>query len=164
MRRYHIQDRDDYKQYNRLVGSITSLTATVRQLDATDPTRIELTDALLTKLYDMGIIPVKKSLAQVEKLSTSAFCRRRLAVVMVKLKMAETLREAVTFIEQGHVRIGPETGVRRERERVPCSVGGLCSRLMLHVVSVRPWIAVRAEHAAVHYVLLPLGTICNARA
>lgn len=37
---------------------------------------------------------------QVEKLSTASFCRRRLAVVMVRLKMAQTLREAVTFIEQ----------------------------------------------------------------
>lgn len=35
--------------------------------------------------------------------------RRRLPVVMVRLKMSETLREAVTFIEQGHVRVGPET-------------------------------------------------------
>lgn len=35
--------------------------------------------------------------------------RRRLPVVMVRLKMAETLREAVTFVEQGHVRVGPET-------------------------------------------------------
>jgi hypothetical protein len=31
-------------------------------------------------------------------------------VVMVRLKMSETLREAVTFIEQGHVRVGPDTG------------------------------------------------------
>ena len=28
---------------------------------------------------------------------------------MVKLKMAEHLREAATFIEQGHVRVGPNT-------------------------------------------------------
>lgn len=109
MRRYHIQDRDDYAQYNRIVGRITSLTASLRRLDATDPTRIELTEALLTKLFDMGILTVKKSLVQVEQLSTSAFCRRRLAVIMVKLKMAETLREAATFIEQGHVRVGPDT-------------------------------------------------------
>jgi len=26
---------------------------------------------------------------------------------MVRLKMAETMRSAVTFIEQGHVRVGP---------------------------------------------------------
>ena len=48
----------------------------------------------------MGVIPTKKSLVLLEKLSTSSFCRRRLSVVMVRLKMAETLREACTFIEQ----------------------------------------------------------------
>lgn len=28
-------------------------------------------------------------------------------MVMVRLKFCETLKEAVTFIEQGHVRVGP---------------------------------------------------------
>ena len=51
----------------------------------------------------MGVITTKKSLVQLEKLSTASFCRRRLSVVMVRLKMAQTLREAVTFIEQ----VGP---------------------------------------------------------
>ena len=35
-------------------------------------------------------------------------CRRRLATVLVYLKFAEHLREAVTYIEQGHVRVGPD--------------------------------------------------------
>ena len=48
----------------------------------------------------MGVIPTKKSLVQTEKLAASAFCRRRLSVVMMRLKMAETLKEACTFIEQ----------------------------------------------------------------
>ena len=64
---------------------------------------------MLDKLYEMGVIPTKKSLVQLEQLSTAAFCRRRLAVVMVRNKMSETMREAVTFVEQGHVRVGPET-------------------------------------------------------
>jgi U3 small nucleolar ribonucleoprotein protein IMP3 len=57
----------------------------------------------------MGVITTKKSLAQLDKLSTASFCRRRLSVVMVRLRMAETLREAVAFVEQGHVRVGPDT-------------------------------------------------------
>uniref|UniRef100_A0ACD5TKZ9 Uncharacterized protein n=1 Tax=Avena sativa TaxID=4498 RepID=A0ACD5TKZ9_AVESA len=59
--------------------------------------------------YNMGVIPTKKSLVICENLSASAFCRRRLATILVKLKFAEHLKEAVTFIEQGHVRVGPET-------------------------------------------------------
>ncbi|CAI5467066.1 unnamed protein product [Closterium sp. Yama58-4] len=67
-----------------------------------------MTDQLLNKLYNMGVIPTQKSLNLCDKLSVSSFCRRRLAVVMVRLKMAEHMREAVAFVQQGHVRIGPE--------------------------------------------------------
>lgn len=109
MRRYHIQGRDDYKKYSKLCGMVTRLVHFLKKLDASDPSRIELTDQLLEKLYALGIITTKKSLIQLEKLTVSAFCRRRLAVVMVRTKMSESLREAVTFIEQGHVRVGPQT-------------------------------------------------------
>eukprot|EP00850_Spirogloea_muscicola_P002379 SM000009S23508 [mRNA] locus=s9:478764:480500:+ [translate_table: standard] len=109
LRRYHITDRDDYKKYNKLCGMVTKLVSVVKKLDPKDPFRIEMTDQLLERLYNMGIIPTKKSLALCDKLSTSSFCRRRLAVVMVRLKFAETMREAVTFVEQGHIRVGPET-------------------------------------------------------
>ena len=83
MRRYHITNRDDYKQLNQVCGQVTKLVSTLKRLDPKDSTRIELTDRLLNKLYDMGVITTKKSLAQLEKLSTSSFCRRRLSVVMV---------------------------------------------------------------------------------
>ncbi len=49
MRRYHIQERDDYKKYNKIVGLITKLTSIMKQLDPKDATRIELTDQLLEK-------------------------------------------------------------------------------------------------------------------
>ena len=42
-----------------------------------------------------------------EEITASALCRRRIPVVMVRLKMAETMRAAVTFVEQGQVRVGP---------------------------------------------------------
>ncbi|KAJ7541076.1 hypothetical protein O6H91_10G044900 [Diphasiastrum complanatum] len=109
MRRYHITDRDDYKKYNKLCGVITKLVHILKQLDPTDAFRIQMTDELLEKLYNMGVIASKKSLALCEKLSVSAFCRRRLAVVLMKLHFAERMSEAVTFVEQGHVRVGPET-------------------------------------------------------
>jgi U3 small nucleolar ribonucleoprotein protein IMP3 len=109
MRRYHLQDRDDYKKYNALCGHVTRLTSLLKRMDARDPVRVELTEALLQKLHAVGAVPTQKSLALCDRLTTSSFCRRRLAVVMVRLKMAETVREAATFIEQGHVRVGPET-------------------------------------------------------
>lgn len=109
IRRYHIQDREDYKKYNKICGIVTKLVNVIKRLDPQDPVRVELTDQVLDKLYNMGVISTRKSLVLLERLSTSSFCRRRLSVVMVRLKMAETLRESCTFIEQGHVRVGPET-------------------------------------------------------
>lgn len=49
MRRYHIQDRDDYRKYNKICGMITQLTNVLKNLDPHDKTRIELTDQLLNK-------------------------------------------------------------------------------------------------------------------
>ncbi len=113
IRRYHVQDREEYKELNKVCGMVTKLTNLLRQIDPRDPNRVEMTEKLLDKLYSMGAIPSTKSLTLCDKLSTSSFLRRRLSVVMVRLKMSETLREAVTFIEQGHVRVGPN--VVRER-------------------------------------------------
>ena len=108
MRRYHIQGRDDYAAYNRLCGLVTKLAATLKRLPPDDPDRIELTEAVLGRCYDLGVTPTKRSLADVASLSTAAFARRRLAVVMVRLRMADTPRAAATFVEAGHVRVGPD--------------------------------------------------------
>ena len=56
----------------------------------------------------MGIVPTRESLENVSKISVSRFCRRRLPLVMVRNKMAQSLQAAVKFVEQGHVRVGPE--------------------------------------------------------
>lgn len=109
LRRYHIQDREDYVRYNKIAGHITKLVARLRKLDSADPYRAKMTDQLLDKLYDMGFITTKKSLAVCEHMTVSAMCRRRLPIMMVRMKLSETVREAVTFIEQGHVKVGPTT-------------------------------------------------------
>jgi U3 small nucleolar ribonucleoprotein protein IMP3 len=68
---------------------------------------------LLEKLNDMGILPSTAStakLSEVEKnVTVSAFCRRRLPVIMTRLRMAETVQAATKIIEQGHVRVGTDT-------------------------------------------------------
>ena len=71
---------------------------------------------LLCRLYAMGVITTKKSLVQLEKLSTASFCRRRLSVVLVRLKMSENLKEACRLIEQvsppfPHGASGPQKAV-----------------------------------------------------
>ncbi|KAI8849935.1 U3 small nucleolar ribonucleoprotein IMP3-like protein [Chytridium lagenaria] len=109
MRRYHVQKREDYIKYNRLAGQVKKIAHKLSLLDARDPTAPPKPTLCWEKLYNMGLITAKKTLSQCEKLTVSAFCRRRLPIVMVRLKMAETVKAAVTYVEQGHVRVGPDT-------------------------------------------------------
>eukprot|EP00035_Acanthoeca_spectabilis_P024179 m.452652 g.452652 ORF g.452652 m.452652 type:complete len:182 (+) comp20374_c0_seq1:114-659(+) len=108
LRKYHIQKREDYTRYNRLCGASKKLATKLSKLEPTDPFRHEQADKLLEKLFNIGLIPTKKNLGLVDKMTASAFCRRRLPVVMVRVKMAETVKQAVELVEQGHVRVGPK--------------------------------------------------------
>lgn len=107
IQRYYLQNREDYTSYSRLCGQIRQLAHRISLLDAKDPFKAHRAEALLDKLYGIGVIPAKTSLSVCEKITVSAFCRRRLPVIMVRMKMSENLKEAITFIEQGHVRVGP---------------------------------------------------------
>ncbi|KAI9193116.1 uncharacterized protein BJ171DRAFT_466390 [Polychytrium aggregatum] len=109
MRKYHIQKREDYIKYNKICGQIRKLATKLSLLDPHDPFRATKTKALLDKMYAMGLLTANKNLSSCDKITVSSFCRRRLPIVMVRLKMAETVKEAVTFVEQGHIRVGPET-------------------------------------------------------
>lgn len=80
----------------------------ITELEPKEPFRIEATSLLLEKLHTMGLIPTKESLEMASKVNASRFCRRRLPLVMLRNKMAQSLQAAVKFIEQGHVRVGPE--------------------------------------------------------
>ena len=107
LRRYHIQKREDYVKYNKMVGDIQSLIHKLVALDPADPYRIKTTDMLLQKLHQMGLIATENSLALAKGITVSSFCRRRLPVMMVRMKMSQTVKEAITYIEHGHVRVGP---------------------------------------------------------
>lgn len=45
--RYHLQDRQDYTHYNRIVGLVTALIHKLKQLSPDDPFRIKATEQLL---------------------------------------------------------------------------------------------------------------------
>jgi len=108
LRQYHVQKKEDYISYRRMSGMVTKLAAKLKTLEADDPFRITMTEQLLDKLFNMGLISSKKSLQKAEEITASAFCRRRLPVIMKRMKMAETLKVAATFVEQGQVRVGPD--------------------------------------------------------
>ena len=87
---------------------ITSLVTKLRALPKDSEFRVTGTAALLRKMFNMGLVKSEASLEVAEGLAASTFARRRLPVVMFRLKMAETLKQAVTYVEQGQVRVGPE--------------------------------------------------------
>lgn len=107
MRRYHIQHRDDYhkyvpprfpfsltacSRYNKLCGTLRSFAHRLSMLPAQDPFRATMEGQLLSKLYDMGVLNSQAKLSDLEnKLTVSAFCRRRLAVFVCMSKMSETV-------------------------------------------------------------------------
>ena len=112
-RRYHLPSQHTYDAYNTLVGRIRLLSHQLSQLPPTDPVRIQREQALLEKLFHTGLLKRSPqsgaSLAEIEKeVTVSAFCRRRLGVVMVRMGMVERVGVAVGLIEQGHVRVGTE--------------------------------------------------------
>ncbi len=109
MRRYHVQNREDYHKYNRICGEVRKLARQLSLLPPADPVRIKHEQLLLEKLYAMGVINTKTKVSALENsVTVAALCRRRVGVVMQRLKMAETISDAVKFIEQGHVRVGPD--------------------------------------------------------
>ena len=107
MRRYYVQKREDLKYYSKLVGKLRRIIYKLKALDKDDLFRIRQTKLLMNKLYDMGILNYKTNLEDVEKkVNVSAFCRRRLPVVLFRNKYCETMKEAVTFVEQSQIRVG----------------------------------------------------------
>jgi len=109
LRKYHVSDRNDYAAYAKICGQITKLVGKLKQMDGADTFRIDVTEQMTKKLFDIGVINEKRgNLKECESISVSAFCRRRLPVVMCRMKMAETLKEAVSLVEQGQVRVGPD--------------------------------------------------------
>ncbi|XP_006120753.2 U3 small nucleolar ribonucleoprotein IMP3 [Pelodiscus sinensis] len=109
LRRYRLQRREDYTRYNQLSRAVRELARRLRDLGEADAAfRARCTAALLAKLHGLGLVSSKRSLEQCDRVSASSFCRRRLPSLLLRLRMAQSLRDAVTFIEQGHVRVGPE--------------------------------------------------------
>ncbi|NXX92037.1 IMP3 protein, partial [Centropus bengalensis] len=109
LRRYRVARREDFVLYKALARSIRALARRLRDLGPKSAAfRARCTSRLLEKLHGLGLLRDTRSLAACEAISASAFCRRRLPCLLLKLRMAQNLRHAVSFVEQGHVRVGPE--------------------------------------------------------
>lgn len=103
--KYLLKDRSEYKKYNLVVGMIRKLSETLARLSDSEPTKIVIARKLINLLYDAGIIHNKK-LVDCTKVNVSAFCERRLPMIMTKRKMMPSFRQADEFVQHGHVRVG----------------------------------------------------------
>lgn len=88
----------DYRKYNALCGSLRQIAHKLSQLDPeSDPVRRKLESELLEKLWHMGVLKQSREqgagLSRVEReVTVSALCRRRLAVLMVRTRMVQTIK------------------------------------------------------------------------
>lgn len=61
--------------YKRLIYKIQDFAKQLAELPPDDEFRISITAQLIEKLYNMGVLNKEKSLAGIEKLTASSFCR-----------------------------------------------------------------------------------------
>eukprot|EP01114_Cavostelium_apophysatum_P015487 TRINITY_DN4219_c0_g2_i1.p1 TRINITY_DN4219_c0_g2~~TRINITY_DN4219_c0_g2_i1.p1 ORF type:complete len:181 (+),score=28.29 TRINITY_DN4219_c0_g2_i1:278-820(+) len=105
--RFKLSGQKEYYEYKRIVVLIRTLLTKMTEYDQEDPFRVKLTEQLGRKLYQMGIIPTENHI-DLKTVSIANFCRRRIPVVLLRMQMASSLTEATTYVQHGHVRIGPE--------------------------------------------------------
>jgi U3 small nucleolar ribonucleoprotein protein IMP3 len=108
MRRYYIQKREDLKKYNRVCGLIRQIVSKLMLLKPDDSYRVKKTKDLLERLYDLGLIKNKTSLKEIDEIGMSKFCRRRLSVILFRNKYCESIKQAITYIEQGQIQLGKD--------------------------------------------------------
>ena len=108
LRKYALEERGDYAKYNRLVGRVHALAHRLKKLSPSDPFRQATSERLMATLYAKGLVRKTDTLALAEEVTVASFCRRRLPVVLVTLKMCESVKIATSLVKKGHVRVGPE--------------------------------------------------------
>ncbi|KAL5530422.1 IMP3_1 [Sanghuangporus sanghuang] len=107
MRRYHIQDREYYHKYNKLAGSLRSYAHRLSLLPSQDPSP-QIWNQRSSTIYRH---PLQRSeaLRRPERGHRQRVLRRLAVVMCAALRMSESVSALVKFVEQGHVRVGPDT-------------------------------------------------------
>eukprot|EP00999_Lentomonas_sp_LEN2_P000687 NODE_1681_length_771_cov_85.565217_g1632_i0.p1 GENE.NODE_1681_length_771_cov_85.565217_g1632_i0~~NODE_1681_length_771_cov_85.565217_g1632_i0.p1 ORF type:complete len:187 (-),score=22.48 NODE_1681_length_771_cov_85.565217_g1632_i0:120-680(-) len=102
-----LQRREDYTAYHKILGKTTSLMSILKNLPPNSKPRIEITKQLCQTLHDLGVMD-STSLEDVEKIKVFDFAKRRLPLVMCALRMAPSVPLCTKYVQQGHVRVGPD--------------------------------------------------------
>jgi hypothetical protein len=73
VRKYRLSSRKDYNFYNNLVGYVTKMADLIAKLPDREPFKKEITEQLVKKLFDYGLVSNKDGLEVAKKLTVSAF-------------------------------------------------------------------------------------------
>uniref|UniRef100_A0AC34QKJ6 Ribosomal protein S4/S9 N-terminal domain-containing protein n=1 Tax=Panagrolaimus sp. JU765 TaxID=591449 RepID=A0AC34QKJ6_9BILA len=106
LKKFCLRKRSDYVMYNTLSKEIREVAALIKNIPDGNPNKKKLERKLLSKLYNIGLIPAIDELEHCEEINASTFCRRRLPSVMAFMKMCANIEQSTKFVEQGHVRLG----------------------------------------------------------
>lgn len=109
VQRFRLQKRDSFRSYLMVSVELRRLSDLLRALPEADPVRVEVQTLIMTKLHALGLLRTEqRALVDLGRVHPARFCMRRLCVVLVALKMAPTIDDGITFVEHGHVRVGPQ--------------------------------------------------------
>uniref|UniRef100_A0A7E4VXW1 S4 RNA-binding domain-containing protein n=1 Tax=Panagrellus redivivus TaxID=6233 RepID=A0A7E4VXW1_PANRE len=108
LKRFAIRKREHYSTYNTLARQIREMASKIAALPDKNPNKKKLTNKLLNKLYNIGLVPTVDTLERASAITASSFCRRRLATMVVKLKMSQSVEEGARLVQEGHIRVGAE--------------------------------------------------------
>lgn len=112
MHKYGVTNRQELITYRRTVSTIHKLVGKLLDLPPDNEVRIEITRKVAQKLYEMGVCDVPEaSLEELKNTRASMFMARRLPCILFKLNMSQKMEDAVAFVKQGHVRVGPNVVV-----------------------------------------------------
>ncbi|KAL7712253.1 U3 small nucleolar ribonucleoprotein subunit [Entamoeba marina] len=107
--RFHIHDPKEYQAYNKVTLLTRKLSSMLSKLPKDDAFRMVLTKRICDRLYELGVVNLpEKGLRMLDILNASAFCRRRLAIMVKNNKMANHVEMAETLIQ--HERLGEFKG------------------------------------------------------
>lgn len=113
LKKYHLKDQDEFFFYNKMIVNINRTIKVLQEQKKKKPELKEFCEnqllLLAKKLFNMGIIDHETELEKpMFKATIDDVCRRRITYVLFQKKFAETVAKGHDYVEQGHIKIGPE--------------------------------------------------------
>lgn len=104
MREYGFKNKKELWKLNSKLGAFKSQ---VKDLAArTDDSALEQKQILLKKLQNLGLIDEKAILEDILALTLKDLCERRLQTIVLKKKMASSIKQARQLIVHEHINVG----------------------------------------------------------